>query len=303
MSEQHNSYDVIIVGGSYAGLSAALALGRSLKSTLVIDGGKPCNRFTPASHNFLTQDGQAPAVIATSALEQVKAYDNVKFHSGLAVSGAKEPDGFSIEVDNGTRFFCNRLIFGTGIIDQLPDIPGFSECWGKSVIHCPYCHGYEYRGQKTGIWATVDQAFHLATLVHNLTEDLILFIQGDSQFNKEQLSRLNHRGVALVSADITSISHQNGMIKSIHLANGSSVSLDALYAGVPFTQSSTIPESLGCRLTESGHIEVDAMQKTTEPGIYACGDCTTPLRSVASAVAAGNFAGAVANMELSQAQF
>lgn len=303
MPDQQYTYDVIIVGGSYAGLSAAMSLGRSVRKTLVIDSGLPCNRFTPASHNFLTHDGQSPSQIAALARAQVEAYDTVSFLHGSAVSGTREDNGFCIEVDNGSRYYAGQLIFSTGIVDQLPGIPGFRECWGKSVIHCPYCHGYEYRGQKTGIWADGDQAFHLAPLISNLTSDLFVFMGGKNPLNIEQLEKFQQHQVRVITSEISVITHEDGQVRSVQLMDGSEVALDVLYAGIPFVQSCEIPANLGCEFTDTGHIMVDNMQKTTVPEIYACGDCTTPIRSVASAVAAGNFAGAIANMELSKAKF
>ena len=303
MSQKQSVYDVIIIGGSYAGLSAAMALGRSMRQVLVIDSGKPCNRFTPHSHNFLTQDGEAPADISAKALEQVKQYDTVSFYHGLATSAQQESNGFNVETDLGVKFFGKRLILSEGIKDLLPDMPGFEECWGKSVIHCPYCHGYEFRGEKTGIWAGIDHAYHLAMLVKNLTTELSVFVQGEGKFGEDQMGKLRKHGIQVITSELESISHSGGQITAVETTDGARVALDALYASVPFTLSSDIPKTLGCSITESGHIEVDSMQKTNIPGVYACGDCTTPMRSVAKAVAGGNFAGAVANMELTAAEF
>ena len=154
--------DVIIIGGSYSGLSAAMSLGRSLRNVLLIDGGQPCNAQTPYSHNFITQDGVPPAVIAGKARRQVLDYGTVEFISDFAVSGRKFPAGFSVTTRTGRTYEAKKLILATGIKDNLPDIKGFSECWGISVIHCPYCHGYEFRGKKTAILADGEKAFHLA---------------------------------------------------------------------------------------------------------------------------------------------
>src|SRR5690606_37550650 len=160
-----NYYDVIIVGGSYAGLSAAMALGRSLRKVLVIDSGFPCNRQTPHSHNFITQDGETPFAISQKAREQVMRYPTVRFLDDLALGAAKTATGFTVSTKSGDTFLSRKLITATGIADQLPEIKGFAACWGISVIHCPYCHGYEFRNQRTGILANGDRAFHLASLV------------------------------------------------------------------------------------------------------------------------------------------
>src|SRR5690606_26609566 len=136
-------FDVIIIGGSYAGLSAAMALGRALRNVLIIDGGSPCNRQTPHSHNFITQDGEKPHIIAEKARTQVLQYPTIKFITGIAHSGFKTEFGFTITTKANETFEAKKLIFATGLKDNMPDIKGFSECWGISVIHCPYCHGYE----------------------------------------------------------------------------------------------------------------------------------------------------------------
>ncbi|HEX2627711.1 MAG TPA: FAD-dependent oxidoreductase, partial [Chitinophagaceae bacterium] len=139
MKEQ---FDVIIIGGSYSGLAAALALGRALKKVLVIDSGQPCNSPTPHSHNFITQDGKTPKEISTLARKQVEKYNTVKFIEGLAISGTKTVTGFEIQTDSTKIFEAKKLIFATGIKDIMPSIKGHAECWGISIIHCPYCHGY-----------------------------------------------------------------------------------------------------------------------------------------------------------------
>ncbi len=298
-----NSFDVIIIGGSYAGLSAAMALGRSLKKTLVIDAGKPCNRQTPYSHNFLTRDGETPGAISAIAKEQVKQYHTVTFHDGFAIEAKGTFNGFEITTESSHTFFAKRLIFATGIKDEMLDIPGFAECWGISVIHCPYCHGYEYKGKATGILANGEQAFHLASLVNNLTDSLHILTNGEPEFSLEQVNALKKYRIKVVNSKLSKISHQSGHIDHVVLDDGALLNLDALYASVPFSQHSSLPEKLGCEFTDQGHIKVDQLQKTSVPGIYACGDNSSPFRSVSNAVLTGNVAGAIANMELSTEHF
>jgi len=152
----NKQFDVIIVGGSYSGLAAGMALGRAVRSVLIIDDGKPCNRQSPFSHNFLTNDGKTPMEIAALANLQVRGYDTVEFFNGLATSGIKTENGFEILVASGETFATKKLIFATGIRDILPEIDGLAECWGISVLHCPYCHGYEVRNEKTGVLGNGD---------------------------------------------------------------------------------------------------------------------------------------------------
>lgn len=299
----NNNFDVIIIGGSYAGLSSAMALGRSLRNVLIIDSGLPCNRQTPHSHNFITQDGEKPSEIAEKAKTQVLNYDTVKFHNGLAVSGKKTERGFLITTQSSEEFIAKKLIFATGIKDIMPDIKGFSECWGISVIHCPYCHGYEFRNQKTGIMANGERAFHVASLVNNLTNDITILTLGKAEFNAEQLTKLNKHNIQIIEKEVLEIEHENGHIKNVIFKDDSQMNFKAVYASVPFKQHSDIPVNLGCELTEQGYIKTDMFQKTTIKGVFACGDNTNIMRSVAYAVATGNITGSMVNKELTDEQF
>jgi len=291
-------YDIIIVGGSYAGLAAAMTLGRSLRKTLVIDSGKPCNRQTPHSHNFLTQDGKPPKEITAIAKEQVAQYESISFLNDTVVSGRSIEEGFEIETQNRDVLSGKRLIFASGVKDEMPNIPGFAECWGVSVIHCPYCHGYEVRDQKTGIMANGEIAFHYAMLVYNLSKDIIVFTNGKAEFSEEQHAALKRNNIEIVESEVVKIDHNNGQMNHVILRNGQQKPLSAMYASVPSTQHCILPESLGCAMTESGHIEVDIGQQSSLEGVYACGDCTSPMRSVTLAVSSGHVAGAMVNMSL-----
>lgn len=298
-----NSFDVIIIGGSYSGLSAALSLGRSLRQVLIIDSGKPCNEQTPHSHNFLTHDGETPRSIASKAKEEVLKYETVHFYSGLAVHGEKTDSGFEIRTETGETFTAKKLIFATGVRDIMPEIEGISECWGISVIHCPYCHGYEVRGEKTGLLANREVAYEFSKMVHHLTKDLTIFTNGKSTMTDEQMNQLKNKEIQIVETEIASLKHTEGQIEAVVFKDGTSMNLKALYAKLPFEQHSDIPGKIGCAFSPSGHIEVDVFQKTSIPGVFACGDNTTQMRSVSNAVAAGTFAGAMTNKELIDESF
>ena len=298
-----NNFDVIIIGGSYAGLSAAMALGRSLRKVLIIDSGNPCNRQTPRSHNFITQDGKKPSVIAAKAKEQVLNYRTVEFIDDLATSGKKTEDVFTISTASDKEFDAKKLIFATGIKDILPDIQGFPECWGTSIIHCPYCHGYEVKNEITGILDSGDAAMHYAQLVRNLTKQLTVFTNGQPTFTDEQSNQLTQHDILVVEHEIDQVEHTHGQIDRILFKDGSSASVKALYAKAPFEQHSSIPATLGCALTDQGFIEVNPFQQTSVEGVFACGDNTTFMRSVANAVATGNVAGAMTNKELCEEEF
>lgn len=299
----NNFFDVIIIGGSYAGLSAAMALGRSMRSVLIIDSGLPCNRQTPHSHNFITHDGEKPHIIAEKAKAQVLAYPTVKFHHGLAISGKKNGNEFTITTQAGETFAAKKLIFATGIKDIMPNIDGFSECWGISAIHCPYCHGYEFRNQKTGIMANGERAFHVASLVNNLTDNITILTSGKAEFTADQITKLNKHNIKVIEDNISVVEHKKGYIKNVILNNGNQLALNAVYAALQFKQHSDIPVDLGCELTEQGYIKVDGFQKTTVQGVFACGDNSSMMRAVSNAVAGGNLAGVMVNKELTEEQF
>lgn len=296
-------FEVIIIGGSYSGLSAAMALGRSLRKVLIIDRGLPCNRQTPQSHNLITHDGRKPTVIAEQAKKQVLKYDTVKIINDLAIHGKKVENGFEITTKSKQNFRADKLIFATGVKDLMPDIKGFSDCWGISAIHCPYCHGYEFKNQKTGIMSNGDNAYHVAQLVNNLTNDLMILTSGKANFSDEQLRKLNKHTIQIIEKEISELEHEDGYIKNVIFQDGSKIDFRAVYAHIPFKQHSEIPMSLGCELTDNGILNVDMSQKTNVSGVFACGDNSSPLRSVSYAIASGNIAGAMANIELIQDRF
>ena len=290
-------FDVIIVGGSYAGLSAAMALGRSLRRVLLIDAGKPANRFTPYSHNFITHDGKRPDEIATLARQQVEKYPSVKTIEGVAVSAEKLDQQFVVGLDNGAQFSTAKLIFATGIVDLMPNIPGFADCWGKSVLHCPYCHGYEVRNTKTGIIGNGDYAFEFGSLISNWTKDLVIFTNGISELTAGQRSKLSSHGIQLIEDEIQALHHEDGYLKGVQFVNGNFIPLAAIYARPAFQQHSHLPAQLGCEQTPEGYLKIDTAHRTTVSGVYACGDNVTRLRTVSNAVAMGTIAGMMANKD------
>lgn len=299
----NNTYDTIIIGGSYAGLSAAMTLGRSLRKVLVIDSGTPCNQSTPHSHNFITQDGATPKSIAEKARSQVLQYKTVSFLNDLVVAGQKTKNVFKVTTTSQKQFKAQKLLFATGIKDLMPAITGFEACWGKSIIHCPYCHGYELKNEITGIYADGDDVLHYAELVSNLTSQLTIFTNGPTSLTDEQKALLNTKNIDIIEKPFKAINQEKGYLKEIIFTDGSTSQLKALYARVPFVQHSDLPEELGCEITEMGFIAVNTMQQTNIEGLYACGDNTSPMRSVANAVASGNMAGAMINKALCEAQF
>ena len=291
-------FDVIIIGGSYSGLAAGMALGRASKQVLIIDSGKPCNRQTPHSHNFLTQDGKTPAAIARLGKEQVQMYDTVHFFNGLATHGRKTDNRFEIAVATGEVFLADKLIFATGIKDVMANIDGFSACWGVSVLHCPYCHGYEVRNEITGILGNGEYGYEFARLISNWTKDLTLFTNGPSTLSAEQIEKLKKHQIQLVEMEIEKLEHTHGYIQHILFKDGTKTSVKAIYTRAAFEQHCQIPQTLGCELTEEGYIKIDPFGETTVHGIYACGDNISPMRTVANAVAMGTAAGIAVSKKL-----
>jgi thioredoxin reductase len=297
MTDSKN-FDVIIIGGSYAGLAAGMALGRASRQVLIIDSGEPCNKQTPHSHNFITQDGTPPKEIAILAKRQVERYSTVKFFNGLATTGVKREDGFEIGVGSGETFRAKKLIFATGIRDLIPDMEGFSACWGISVLHCPYCHGYEVRNEKTGILDNGEDGFEFAKLISNWTKDLTLFANGASTLTTEQREKLEKHPIRIVEKEVERLAHSNGHLQNIIFKDGTMSSVKALYARIPLEQHCQIPKTLGCELSGDGYIKIDTAQKTTINGVFACGDNVTRVRTLANAVAMGTTTGMMVNKEI-----
>lgn len=294
--------DVLIIGGSYAGLSAAMALGRSMRNVLIIDSGKPCNRQTPHSHNFITRDGETPAAIAAIGRQQVLHYPTVSWLDDLALT-VKKQDYFEVETASGGLYRSRKILFATGIRDQMPELPGFAACWGISVLHCPYCHGYEVKDKRLAVSGNGDAGFHLAMMIHHWSKDLTVFTDGAASFSPEQKDKLDRHQIKIVEGAFDHLEHQEGMLSAVVLQDGSRYEKDAMFARVPFQEHSGLPAVLGCALDEQGYIRVDDFKKTSVPGVFAAGDNTTMMRSVVNAAAAGAMAGAMINKELIEEDF
>jgi thioredoxin reductase len=297
------NFEVLIVGGSYSGLAAGLALGRALRTVLIVDNGQPCNRQTPHSHNFLTQDGNTPAAIARLARSQVAAYPSVTFRQATVTAAGQTAEGFQVQLHTGEHYTVRKLVLAVGIQDILPAIEGFAECWGIRVLHCPYCHGYEVRQEKTGILANGEPGFELATLLSNWTSSLTLYTNGPATLTPHQLAKLHAHQIKLVDTKIQRLSHQQGYLQEIVFQDGSADALTALYTRLPFRLSSPIPAQLDLALTAEGYIQVDARCRTSVPGVYACGDSTSRLRTVANAVFMGTTTGMMLNNDLIEEDF
>jgi thioredoxin reductase len=213
-------------------------------------------------------------------------------------------DGY-FEVTTGSARIikAKKILFATGIKDIMPDTPGFADCWGISVIHCPYCHGYEVYGQKLAVFGNGDEGFEYAKLITNWSKDITLFTNGASTLSAEQSQQLQRHHINIVETKIAGINHNNGHVQNIALANGNNYPVDAIFSRVPFEQHTNIPQQLGCISTKIGHIEVDGFGATSVPGVYAAGDNSSPMRGLANAMATGLMAGVIINKTLIDEEF
>ncbi len=287
-------FDAIIVGGSYSGISAAMQLARARRSILVIDGGKRRNRFADVSHGFLGRDGADPAAITAEARAQLLAYPTVEWRDVDAVSAAVTDGGFALVGSDGRRAEAHRLVLALGVSDTLPDIAGLGERWGKSVFHCPYCHGYEVEGA-IGVLAVRPDSVHHAFMLPDWGPTTY-FLNGQT-LDAETRDRLSARGVSFEAEPIRAITGH----AEIELESGRSVSLGGLFTATGTRPSSPIAAQLGCAMDESPagqFIRTDALKATTVPGVFACGDAARAFGNVAFAVGDGAQAGTAAHQSL-----
>ena len=301
--ENENNFEVIIIGGSYAGLSAGLTLARSLRKVLIVDSGFPCNLPAKHTHNFITQEGQDPRQIAEEAKAEISKYDTVQFLYGLAMEGKKIEGGFEIKTQADEVFTCKKILFATGMMDLMPQIPGFEACWGKTILHCVYCDAYEVRNEKAGIMSNGYGAFVTSRVVDHWCKDLTIFTNGASTISSEQQEAIDRLDISVIEKKIAAIEHENGNLKSLKFEVGSSEKVSIIFTAVHAVPHCDIPMSLGCETLERGFLKIDQYQKTSVDGIYAAGDNTSSLRTVARAVGAGMTAGVYINKELIEDEY
>lgn len=289
--------DVLVVGGSYAGMAAALQIARAHRTVAVVDAGRRRNHLAEAAHGFLSQDGRPPDAIAAEARRQLLAYPTVTWRAGTAIAARTTPAGFVIETAEADLLEGKRLVLALGVTDELPDIPGLKARWGKSVFHCPYCHGYELNRGALGVLATGPLSLHQALLIPDWGPT-IFFPQGALDIDAEHAAQLNARGVVI---DTASVSEIVGERASVRLRDARVRALHGLFT-IPRTRPATpLAEHLGCAIEEGptgSFIQTNAMKETTVPGVFACGDAARPFGSLSLAVAEGAMAGAAAHQSL-----
>jgi thioredoxin reductase len=297
------SYEVLVIGGSFAGLAAALQLARARRRVLIIDAGKPRNRFAHESHGFLGQDGRSPADILRAFRGDVATYPTIALREDEAKDAhVAGDDGFVVELASGESVRARRLILATGVSDDLPPITGLAERWGVTVLHCPYCHGYEVRDRRLGVLArTAETAMHQAMLLPDWSGDITLFTNGAFEPDGAQRATLAARRVAVESRRIDALLGGVPELSGVRLHDGTVVRVDALFT-VPKTRpASPLAERLGCAMDEgpSGHfVRTDDKKETTVPGVFCAGDAARAGHNATWAAADGVTAGFAAHRSL-----
>jgi len=292
-------YDVIVVGGSFAGLSAAMQLARARRRLLLVDAGRPRNRFAEASHGFLGQDGAAPADIMRLGLTQLSAYPTVDFVHAEARAASVEETGFAVTLSDGDAIRARKLVLATGVADELP-LPSMIPRWGVSVLHCPYCHGYEVRDRRMAAIANAPAAVHQAMLLPDWGPTTY-FTQGVFEPSLEEAALLTARGVAIERTPVVDLLGEGAAVRALRLADGREVPAEVVFTAPKTRAASPLAEQLGCAFVDGmtgPHIEVDAMQQTSVPGVFAAGDAASQMYNATLASAAGVMAGAAAHRSL-----
>lgn len=291
--------DAIIVGGGFAGLAAATYLARARRNVVVIDTRQPRNRFTDASHGFLGHDGSDPQQILATARRQVMVYPTVRMIDGEATGAGVADDRFCVTLGNGEALATRKVILAFGLRDALPPIPGIQERWGKTVLHCPYCHGIEFSDRQLGVLYRTPMSVHQASIVAEWGP-VTLYLNGH-ELDAEGAELMAQRGVRVEAAKVTGLEGERTALSSVVLDDGRRSAVDALYIAPQSCLSSPLAEQLGVVIEEGPMgpmIRTDAEKMTTVPGVYAAGDIARAPHSVSWAVADGVTAGTSAHRAL-----
>jgi thioredoxin reductase len=295
----HGAYDVVVVGGGPAGLSAALYLGRSRRRTLVLDTGVPRNRRARAAHGVFTRDGATPASLLEAARQQLVPYPSVSFCRAEAASAEAGPDGIGVRLDDGTDVRARRLLLACGVRDDLPPIDGLAENWGTGVLHCAYCHGHEVAGQPLALHANGAKALAAVRLLTTFSRDLLLCTDGAPEISEDDRQRLAGLGVRIVEAKLFRVEKASPHL-ALHFADGRVVMRHAIFLSPAARIASPIPSRLGCEHRSPGRLAVGADWATTVPGVYAAGDIAAASGQIVIAAASGAEAAMALNGDLAR---
>jgi thioredoxin reductase len=291
-------WDCVVVGGGAAGLSAGLVLGRARRRTLVVDAGEPSNRFAHGIGGLLGHDGRPPAELYSAARDELAGYPSVELRSGAVVGGAREEPGFELELDDGSRERALTVLLATGMDYRHPELEGIAERWGRSVFHCPFCHGWEVRDRRLGVLDRGENGARRALMLRNWSERVTLLAGGPAELEADDARRLEAAGVAVDERPVSGLLGAAPDLTGIAFADGSELPCEGLLVPVTLHQRSDLGARLGAATTErppliADAIEVDAKFATSVSGLYAAGDASGQMQSVANAVAAGSVAAAM----------
>lgn len=292
-----NTWDCIIVGGGAAGLSAGLVLGRARRRTLVLDQGVQSNLAAHGIGGLLGHDGRPPAQLYEMGRAELTAYPTVEVRTGTVAKAVREDAGFALTTASGELIRARRVLLATGMDYAMPEIPGMAQLWGRSVFHCPFCHGWEARDQPLAVLAQGDRAVHVALLLRGWTDDVVVLSDGPAGLDTDQLDLLAGAGVAVDERQVTELRAQDGELTAVVFADGGVLPRRGLLASVGLRQRSDLVTQLGLELAPPSPVAVDAvavdaMQRTSVPGVFAAGDLCPGVPQVAAAVASGSMAGA-----------
>ena len=290
-------WDCVVVGGGAAGLSAALVLGRARKRTLVVDAGRQSNLSAPGIGGLLGHDGLPPAELYAAARRELEAYPAVEFRAGEVVTAKRDGEEFELELADGSGERTRRLVLAPGMDYRHAEIPGIAERWGRSAFHCPFCHGWEVRDRTLGVLDSGGSGAERALLLRSWSEDVTLFTNGPADLDGSAHERLREAGVAVEERPVSGLLGPGDELAAIALADGAERDCAALLVAVTLHQRSPLPRQLGLELAEPGGvvadaIEVDKKLATSVDGVFAAGDTSTQMPSVANAVGAGSMAAA-----------
>ena len=297
----NDDYDVVVIGGGAAGLSGALQLARSRRSVLVIDAGSPRNAPAAGVHGLLGREGTAPAELLAKGRAEVRGYGG-RIDDGAVTAARRTDAGFAVTLADGRQVRSRRLLVTTGLTDELPDVPGLRERWGRDVLHCPYCHGWEVRDQAIGVLASGPTSVHQALLFRQLSADVVYFRRG-TPLDDDQAEQLAARGIVVVDDDVVGLATTDDRLTGVWLRDGRMIARAALAVAPRMVARAGFLAELGLEAVEhpSGmgeHIPADATGATAVPGVWAAGNVTDLSAQVGAAAAAGALAAARVNADL-----
>lgn len=290
--------DVIIVGAGPAGLSAALMLGRCRRSVLVFDTGHPRNAASQALHGYLTRDGIAPREFLRMAREELGQYDTVSLRDGEVVSAACLESRFEVRLADGERVTARKLLIATGVVDNLPDIDGFFELYGRSIFHCPYCDGWEVRDQPIAVYGSGERGLGLSLELTAWSRDLVLCTDGPSEIDADGRSRLDELGIAIREEAVARLEGRAGKLADVVFADGTRLPRTAMFFTTGQTQRSNLMVQLGCEFNDKGTVRTGKYETTHLPGLFVAGDASRAVQWVVVAAAEGAEAAFAINTDL-----